>query len=70
MPGKTVLISGLGVAGPTLAFWLKAAEFQPTLIEHVPAPRSGGYVIDFWGLGYHIAERMGLGDDLNLRLAP
>ena len=22
--------------------------------------RAGGYVIDFWGLGYDIAERMGL----------
>jgi hypothetical protein len=24
--------------------------------------RSGGYVIDFWGLGYEIAERMGISD--------
>lgn len=22
--------------------------------------REGGYVIDFWGLGYDIAERMGM----------
>ena len=62
---KTVLISGLGVAGPTLAFWLRTAGFQPTLIEQAPAPRSGGYVIDFWGLGYDIAERMGLRDELD-----
>ena len=27
--------------------------------------RSGGYVIDFWGLGYDIAERMGLSDKIN-----
>ena len=60
MGGKTVLISGLGAAGPTLAFWLSSAGFRPTLIEHAPALRSGGYVIDFWGLGYEIAERMGL----------
>ncbi len=26
--------------------------------------RAGGYVIDFWGLGYCIAERMGLGPDI------
>jgi 2-polyprenyl-6-methoxyphenol hydroxylase-like FAD-dependent oxidoreductase len=65
MGGKTVLISGLGVAGPTLAFWLRAAGFQPTLIEHAPALRSGGYVIDFWGLGFDIAERMGIGDRLS-----
>ena len=25
-----------------------------------PTLRSGGYIIDFWGLGYDIAERMGL----------
>ncbi|MGY4500517.1 2-polyprenyl-6-methoxyphenol hydroxylase-like FAD-dependent oxidoreductase [Bradyrhizobium sp. GM24.11] len=56
----TVLISGAGIAGPTLAFWLKAAGFEPTLVERAPALRSGGYVIDFWGLGYTIAERMGL----------
>ena len=62
---KTVLISGGGIAGPTLAFWLKAAGFQPTLLEQAPALRSGGYVIDFWGLGYAIAERMGLADDIN-----
>ena len=54
---KTILISGAGIAGPTLAFWLKAAGFEPTLIERAPALRTGGYVIDFWGLGYDIAER-------------
>jgi 2-polyprenyl-6-methoxyphenol hydroxylase-like FAD-dependent oxidoreductase len=62
---KTILISGLGIAGPTLAFWLNAAGFQPTLIEQAPVLRGGGYVIDFWGLGYAIAERMGLADDIN-----
>ena len=65
MSQKTVLISGLGIAGPTLAFWLRAAGLQPTLVDHSPALRSGGYVIDFWGLGYDIAERMGLADELN-----
>jgi 2-polyprenyl-6-methoxyphenol hydroxylase-like FAD-dependent oxidoreductase len=65
MNEKTVLISGAGIAGPTLAFWLKAAGFEPTVVEHAPAPRTGGYVIDFWGLGYDIAERMGLLGDIN-----
>jgi 2-polyprenyl-6-methoxyphenol hydroxylase-like FAD-dependent oxidoreductase len=57
---KSVLISGAGIAGPTLAYWLERAGFTPTIIEHAPALRTGGYVIDFWGLGYDIAERMGL----------
>jgi 2-polyprenyl-6-methoxyphenol hydroxylase-like FAD-dependent oxidoreductase len=65
MNHKTILISGAGIAGPTLAFWLRAAGFEPTLIERAPALRTGGYVIDFWGLGYDIAERMGLAEDIN-----
>ncbi|HST12957.1 MAG TPA: hypothetical protein VLL05_21440, partial [Terriglobales bacterium] len=65
MSEKTVLISGAGIAGPTIAFWLKAAGFKPTLIERAPALRTGGYVIDFWGLGYDIATRMGLESDIN-----
>ena len=49
-----------GIAGPTVAYWLKRFGFAPTLLERAPALRSGGYVIDFWGLGYDIAEKMGL----------
>jgi len=62
---KTVLISGLGIAGPTLAFWLKAGGFEPIMIERSPQLRTGGYVIDFWGLGYDIAERMELTKDIH-----
>ena len=65
MANISVLISGVGVAGPTLAYWLGRSGFRPTLIERAPRLRSGGYVIDFWGLGYDIAERMGLSKDLN-----
>jgi 2-polyprenyl-6-methoxyphenol hydroxylase-like FAD-dependent oxidoreductase len=62
---KSILISGAGIAGPTLAFWLKAAGFEPTIVERSPGLRTGGYVIDFWGLGYDLAERMGLIDEIN-----
>ena len=65
VPSRTVLISGAGIAGPTLAFWLKAAGFEPTLIERAAGLRTGGYVIDFWGLGYDIAERMGLAGEID-----
>src|SRR6516225_4192879 len=65
MNSKTVLISGAGIAGPTLAFWLRAAGLQPTLVEHAPTLRSSGFVIDFWGLGYEIAERMGLATEID-----
>lgn len=57
---RTALISGAGIAGPTLAYWLGRAGYAITLVERASALRSGGYVIDFWGLGYDIAERMGL----------
>jgi 2-polyprenyl-6-methoxyphenol hydroxylase-like FAD-dependent oxidoreductase len=30
------------------------------LVEEAPELRSGGYIIDFWGVGYDIAEKMGL----------
>lgn len=55
-----VLISGAGIAGPTLAYWLAHYGFEPTLVEKAPQLRTGGYVIDFWGAGYDIAARMGL----------
>ena len=54
-----VLISGAGIAGPTLAYWLAHYGLEPTLIEVAPSLRTGGYVIDFWGAGFDIAERMG-----------
>ena len=65
MRRKTVLISGAGIAGPTLAYWLKEGGLEPTLIERAPVLRTSGYVIDFWGLGYDIAERMGLTSEIN-----
>lgn len=55
-----VLISGAGIAGPTLAWWLLNEGHRVTIVEKAPAFRSGGYVIDFWGKGYDLAERMGL----------
>ena len=59
-----VLISGMGIAGPTLAWWLEHYGFEVTLIERSPALRANGYMIDFWGAGFDIAERMGLMEDL------
>ncbi len=42
MTVRTVLVSGAGIAGSTLAYWLKAAGFRPTLIERAPTLRTGG----------------------------
>lgn len=55
-----ILVAGAGIAGPTLAYWLLRHGFTPTLVEAAPHLRTGGYIIDFWGAGFDIAERMGL----------
>lgn len=55
-----IAISGAGIAGPTLAWWLRYYGHEPVLFERAPALREGGYAIDFWGSGYRVAERMGL----------
>jgi 2-polyprenyl-6-methoxyphenol hydroxylase-like FAD-dependent oxidoreductase len=55
-----VLIIGAGIAGPTLAFWLARTGHQPTLVERSPQLRQGGYLVDFWGAGFDVAERMGI----------
>lgn len=60
MNNKNILISGAGIAGVSLAFWLKKFGFQPTIIEISPKLREGGYAIDFMGAGYDVAEKMGL----------
>ncbi|MEZ6031004.1 MAG: FAD-binding domain [Hyphomonadaceae bacterium] len=55
-----VLISGMGIAGPTLAWWLRRGGHRPVIVEEADQLRTGGYIIDFWGLGYDIADRMGI----------
>jgi 2-polyprenyl-6-methoxyphenol hydroxylase-like FAD-dependent oxidoreductase len=60
MKSKTVLISGIGVAGPTLAYWLAHHGFEPTLLESASSLRDSGCLIDFWGGGLDVAEWMDL----------
>lgn len=50
-----IVINGAGIAGPT-----RESGHEVLLVEQSPHLRRGGYVIDFWGVGYDIAERMGL----------
>lgn len=60
MHNKNILVSGAGIAGTSLAFWLKKSGFNPTIIEVAPKLRQGGYAIDFMGAGYDVAAKMGL----------
>jgi 2-polyprenyl-6-methoxyphenol hydroxylase-like FAD-dependent oxidoreductase len=55
-----ILISGAGIAGPTLAYWLARHGMTPTIVERAPGLRTGGYVVDFWGAGFDVARRMEL----------
>ena len=55
-----VLIVGAGIAGPTLAYWLQRAGYEPTLAERSPELRRGGYLVDFWGAGFDVADQMGI----------
>ena len=59
-----ILIVGAGIGGPTLAYWLQRSGHTPTLVERAPRLRQGGYLIDFWGAGFDVAERMGIVPDL------
>lgn len=62
-----VAINGAGIAGPTLAYWLIKSGHEVVLVEKSPKFRSGGYVIDFWGVGYDIAEKMGILSEVDER---
>ena len=57
---QTVLISGGGVAGPALAFWLRRYGFVPTVVERAPRLRMGGQRIELSGVGSEALHRMGL----------
>ncbi|MGC4087229.1 MAG: FAD-dependent monooxygenase [Polyangiaceae bacterium] len=58
---KRVLISGAGVAGPALAFWLSRFGYRVTLVERASALREGGQAVDFRGPVHRtVLERMGL----------
>lgn len=59
---RTVLISGAGVAGLSLAHWLRRHGFQPTLVERAPALRTGGQAIDIRGAARDVVQRMGIID--------
>jgi 2-polyprenyl-6-methoxyphenol hydroxylase-like FAD-dependent oxidoreductase len=60
MKQHTVLISGAGVAGPTLAYWLSRYGFRPTVVERSAGQRSSGNPVDVRGEAMDVADRMGV----------
>ncbi|SEU35388.1 FAD-dependent monooxygenase [Nonomuraea wenchangensis] len=56
-----ILVSGAGVAGPVLAYWLTRHGFEVTVVERAPAPRrTGGHAVDLFRPAMHISEKMGV----------
>lgn len=60
MENRDILVSGGGIAGAALAYWLRRYGFRPTVVERAPAPRTGGHAIDIRGTARQVIERMGL----------
>lgn len=55
-----VLISGGGIAGLTIALLLKKIGYEPFIVERTSELRAEGYMMDFFGTGWDVAERIGL----------
>jgi 2-polyprenyl-6-methoxyphenol hydroxylase-like FAD-dependent oxidoreductase len=56
-----VLISGAGVAGPALAYFL-ADHCDVTVVERAPEPRGGGYNVDFRGEAFDVLAELGIAE--------
>lgn len=57
---KNILISGGGIAGPTLAYWLVKAGHKVTLVERALSTRLSGQTVDIRDEGKEVVARMGL----------
>src|SRR5690349_16678056 len=58
---RSVLISGGGIAGPSLAYWLGTSGYAVTVVERAPGLRtSGASAVDFRGDQLALLARMGV----------
>ena len=64
MRNANVLISGAGIAGPLLGWWLRRYGFEPTIVERSPEARPGGQAVDIRGAARNVVEQMGLLPDI------
>ena len=63
--GTRILISGAGVAGPALAYWLGRYGADTTVVEVAPALRASGFAVDFRGPTHlDVLRKMGVLDEL------
>jgi 2-polyprenyl-6-methoxyphenol hydroxylase-like FAD-dependent oxidoreductase len=54
------VICGAGIAGLTVSWWLERYGWDVLVVERADTLRAEGYMIDFFGSGYDVAEEMGL----------
>jgi 2-polyprenyl-6-methoxyphenol hydroxylase-like FAD-dependent oxidoreductase len=59
-PSMKVLISGAGIAGPALAYWLHRHGAHTTVVEVAPGLRPGGQAVDIRGAARDVVARTGL----------
>lgn len=65
-----ILISSAGIAELTLAYWLRKFNFNPTLIEKRHDLRDEGFMINFYGSGFDVGEKMSIIDRLQAKHYP
>jgi 2-polyprenyl-6-methoxyphenol hydroxylase-like FAD-dependent oxidoreductase len=70
MPNGSVLISGAGIAGLTVAYWLSQYGFKSTLLARTPHFQPIKYLLGLSGRGYDVAEKMGLLAELQSQGCP
>jgi 2-polyprenyl-6-methoxyphenol hydroxylase-like FAD-dependent oxidoreductase len=64
---RSVLISGAGIAGPSLASWLGRLGDHVTVVEQAAGPRTSGSAVDFRGDQLALLTRMGVLDKIRAR---
>lgn len=64
VPKLKVLISGAGIAGPCLAYWLSRTRLHTsiTIVERSPSPRISGQALDIHDSAIEVVKKMGLLD--------
>ena len=70
MPQLKILISGAGIAGTVLAFWLSKLGHDITVVERFPELRTNGLQLDLRGHGIEVLKLMGLDAEFRARAAP
>jgi 2-polyprenyl-6-methoxyphenol hydroxylase-like FAD-dependent oxidoreductase len=70
MPQLKILISGAGIAGTVLVYWLSKLGHDITVIERFPELRTSGLQLDLRGHGIEVLKLMGLDADFCACAAP